>query len=486
MEKEIIDIMRDGEPKTAIWIGNDEFGIPKHLMQGEKQKGVILDDDGPRPWFWDGLCAIDGERYVYFSPCRIRPIYELATTARQNALKIVRNAAKALVGMNREYLDLTTGILPLSRLWIYGDDGILVLPPDLGDLFQIMRTEDRKDAELNRLIQGTAEKPFLLITEMAELLYYAASGRFPFASDAVRGSGYREVPISLYEKLPEKTEGFLNFIFHAKNREMREIMGNRDGGECLSWFITRSKDLEWPLENISEEEKERRIRTAEEAPEYMDFFTRRERISKRNAFWRVKGTIIIVCTVIALCLGIFLWSYISGLLEPPTTKDLDQIGIIEAFYDAQNDCNPDELSTALKGCDAPQEMEIINLFVSSRTRMAYESYDPLIGADEWVESGKAAVPESSYIYGAIIDSIESTGKDSYIVHGTWYTPFPYDDSEQVVPDEGHLPVYEYSVTQSFTFTWNDRGWWNITDTEITGYSFIGAEMVETYPLLREI
>ena len=116
MEKEIVDIMRDGEPKTAIWIGNDEFGIPKHLMQGEKQKGVILDDDGPRPWFWDGLCAIDGERYVYFSPCRIRPIYELATTARQNALKIVRNAAKALVSMNREYLDLTTGIRPLSRL----------------------------------------------------------------------------------------------------------------------------------------------------------------------------------------------------------------------------------------------------------------------------------------------------------------------------------------------------------------------------------
>ena len=64
MEKEIIDIVRDGEEKTAIWIGSDDLGIPKHLMQGEKQSGVVSDGSTLRPWIWDGLCAIDGERYV--------------------------------------------------------------------------------------------------------------------------------------------------------------------------------------------------------------------------------------------------------------------------------------------------------------------------------------------------------------------------------------------------------------------------------------
>ena len=41
--EEIINIVRDGAEKTAIWIGNDDMGIPKHLMQGVKHDGIISD-----------------------------------------------------------------------------------------------------------------------------------------------------------------------------------------------------------------------------------------------------------------------------------------------------------------------------------------------------------------------------------------------------------------------------------------------------------
>ena len=484
--KEIIDIVRDGQNKTAIWIGNDDFGIPKHLMQGEKKSGIISDGKELKPWFWDGLCAIDGERYVYFEPCRLRSIYSLSTTARKDALKIVRNIAFALSQTKKDFLDLITGIFPIYRLWIYNDTDVLILPPDLGDIFAIMRTEERKDAEVNRMIQSTAEKPFLLITEMAELLYYAASGVFPFASDTVRGSGYKEAPISLYAKLPEKTEGLINFIFHAKNREMRDIMGNRDGGENLSWFLKRTEDLEWNLDNISEEERDRNIEKTENSPEYATFFKERSRIEKRNSFWRVKGTIIIVVTIIVLSVGGFLFNYISNLLEPPETKDLEPVGIIEAFYASQSECMPESLTTAFKGCSAPQEMEVTNLYVSTRTRMAYENFDPLVNAAEWVEEGMPAVPESSTIYGVVVNSITQTGENTYTADATWYTPYPYDDSETVSATLTSIPVYMYDVTQTFTFTWNDRGWWNITGTEITDNEFLGTEIVETYPLNRQI
>ena len=165
--EEIIDIIRDGEKKTAIWIGSDDMGIPKHLMQGEKRNGVISDGKTLREWYWDGLCAIDGERYVYFAPCRLRPIYEISTSARKDALTIVRKTAFALQQMKKDFLDLITGIFPLYRIWIYGENDVLIFPPDLGDIFAIMRTDERKEAEVNRIIQSTAEKPFLLITEMA-------------------------------------------------------------------------------------------------------------------------------------------------------------------------------------------------------------------------------------------------------------------------------------------------------------------------------
>ena len=483
--EEIINIVRDGAEKTAIWIGSDDMGIPKHLMQGVKQDGIISDGKEIRTWYWDGLCAIDGERYVYFAPCRLRSIYELSTTARKDALTIVRNLAFALRGMKKDFLDLITGVLPLYRIWIYNDTDVLVLPPDLGDVFTIMRTEERKEREVNRIIQGTAERQFLLITEMAELLYYAATGRFPFASDAVRGSGYKEVPLSLYtDSLPEKTEGFINFIFHAKSREMRDIMGNRDDGENLGWFLTRSLSLEWPLENITEEERDRNIGKTESSPEFREFFEKREKITKRNAFWRVKGTLIIVLTIVAISVGGFLWSYIGNLLEPPATKDLEPEGIIEAFYEAQNNCDPEGISTAFKGSDPPQEMEIMNLYVASRTRMAYENFDPLISASEWVEAGKPDIPAMSLIYGAVIDSIEQTGENTWIAEGTWYTPYPYNEGEETTAEEGTLVVYTYDVTQSFTFGWNDRGWWNITDAPIESEKFLGTETVNTYTIER--
>ncbi len=485
--EEIIDIIRDGENKTAIWIGNDDMGIPRHLLQGEKRNGVISDGKTLTPWYWDGLCAIEGERYVYFSPCKLRPVYELAASARSHALEIVRNLAFALSQSKKDFLDLITGIFPLYRIWIYEETSVLILPPDLGDIFAVMRSEERKEAEVNKMIQGNAEKPFLLITEMAELLYFAATGCFPFANDDAREAGFKEIPLSIYEKVPEKTEGLISFIFHAKNREMRDIMGNRDGGENLSWFLKRTEDLEWNLPDRSDEECRKAIEKAEKSEEYSSFFSAREKKAKRNAFWRVKGTIIIVSTVLVLSIGGFLWSYISNLLEPPLTKDMEPAEIIEFFYDAQSDCNPDALLTAVKGFDPPQQMEVMNLYVTTRTRMAYESFDPLINAAEWVEEGKPDVPESSNIYGVIPESIEKTGENSYEAVGIWYTPFPYDEgTETFVTDAGEIPVYTYEITQSFTFTWNDRGWWNITDSEILDHQFLGAESVKTYALERKI
>lgn len=483
---EIIDIVRDGEKKTAICIGRDDFGLPKHLMQGTKQDGIISDGHSLSSWYWDGLCVIEGMRYVYFSPCDIRPIYDISTYSRPKALKIVRNLAFALSTAKEDYLDLITGIFPLYRIWIYGEDSILIMPPDLGDLIGIMRDEETKENEVNRIIQGTAEKQFLLITEMAELLYYAATGIFPFASDEVRGSGYREVPVSYFEKLPEKTEGFISFIFHAKSREMRDIMGNGSGGECLGWFLSKSRHLEWNLPPRTEEERDASIKKTRESEAYSTYFAERTRIYKRNTFWRTKGTAIGIVAVIVLLVGGFLASYLHGLLEPPTTKDLDKAGVIEAFYEAQSNCDPSELTTAVKGFSPPQEMEVTNLYVSTRTRFAYESYDPFVNAEEWVNEGMPAVPEGSMIYGVVLESLEETEENHFIATGIWYLPFPEDDSTQIIPPPGTIAVYTYRVTQTFEMKWNDRGWWNIVGSEITGHEYLDTVLAQSYTVERKI
>ena len=89
----IVDIERDGTPVTAIRLGLDEFGVPKHLLQGEKKEGIISDGSSIEPWYWDGFCTIDGWRYVYFGRCRIESIHSIATTHRHDALSIINKIA---------------------------------------------------------------------------------------------------------------------------------------------------------------------------------------------------------------------------------------------------------------------------------------------------------------------------------------------------------------------------------------------------------
>ena len=59
-------IMREGVEKTAIAIGKDDITIPRHLMTGEKHKGIITDGKTVEEWYWEGFCSIEETRYIYF------------------------------------------------------------------------------------------------------------------------------------------------------------------------------------------------------------------------------------------------------------------------------------------------------------------------------------------------------------------------------------------------------------------------------------
>ena len=305
MTKVILDIERYGETKTAIKLGSDQFGIPKHLLQGVKRSGLISDGETITEWYWDGLCTIAEERYVYFPKCKLESWETLATTHRKDALKLVNALAFALRDAGSEFLDLTTGVFPLYRVFIYEDTKVLILPPDLGDILSVSEEASEKRREVIAVIKGNAENNFRLITEMAELLYYAASGFLPFESDEIRGSGYPVEDIGEIADLPEKTAGFINFILKAKGREMRDIMGNYSDGKNLKWFLERS-DLEWTLENRSEEERAKTVEDTLSSQSYADFFADASKKAKRNTFWRVKGTVIVVVAVIAIFAGSFL------------------------------------------------------------------------------------------------------------------------------------------------------------------------------------
>lgn len=477
----------EGVLKTCILLGDESMQPPKHMMQGEKQKGILHIDGEDRSWNWDGLCTIEGKRYVYFDHMDIDPFDTIASKHRDKALELVTTLARVLSHQKEDFVSPLVGLFTTWRVFIVeGGRGILILPADLGDLISIYMGNDERQSGHGCYVKRGTEEGFAMIRQWAQFLYYALTGIRPYEDEVIRDAGYNEIPLEVYRKelfpdIDDKTLGFIGFILHAKEREQRDIMGNRKGHENLEWFASKASSLSWDVPKADDgelKEKARIIASTGEVQKLMDGI---RRSAGRRNFWRAKGTLIIIVSIIAVLLGSVAFTMISGALEPPQTRDLGQEEIIHAFYDAQNDLNVDLMQTATKGCSAPQEVEVISLYVTTQTRSAYEGIRPLVGVDDWIEAGRPAISSTCYIYGVTDIRATETGENTWHVDATYYSPYPYEESEEIldVPQDKVL-VYVYDMDQDFTFSWNDRGWWNITQIGPVSVDLIETLYVDSY------
>lgn len=476
---DITKITVDGRTRSAIRIGHKEDSLPSHILQGGKKEGVIVENGIPRPFLWDSITFDNDQRYVYFDEMELCSLEELFYSKRPLALDIVRNIAIGLENSPESFLNLETGVFPLYRIFLLEGSGVLLLPPDIGDVISILRNDEERMGEVNVLIRRDSEQQFKLIMEMAELLYYAVAGRLPYQDQDIRHYKYEEYPLENIlnannEKLDERTAGLINFILHAKRREMRDIMGNRSGGKALVWFLEKSRGLGWDLG----EGNDGMIHAYEDTEEYVRFAKRSVEGAKRHNFFRRRGTVITVCAIAGVLLAAFLYDYISAFLEPPATAGMEQEDVVEYFYDAQSNIDPTGLMDAVKGASIPQENEVTNLYVTARMRQAYENIDPVLNVNTWIGNGMPAVHEYTMIYGVVLDRMERIDDDTLRAYTTWYTPYAADAADEDDEEQTREnTVYVYSVVQDFTFDWNDRGWWNIVDAPISESSLVDTVSV---------
>ena len=114
-EQMITNTVIDGKEYTAIALGVDDFAIPRHMMQGEKQDGYIYKHGELIPWRWEAFCTIEGRKCFYFDRCRIENFSSIATTHRDNALTLVRDLAVALTLLPQSFGSVQLGLLPTYR-----------------------------------------------------------------------------------------------------------------------------------------------------------------------------------------------------------------------------------------------------------------------------------------------------------------------------------------------------------------------------------
>lgn len=477
---EIFNATIDEKPYTCISIGPREIDLPSYLMQGEKPCGYIIKNQKLEKWFWKGLSIVHDKRCLYFEPIALYPITDIATNKRSNALVLVRELAQALMLLPSKFLNLTSGILPLWRIWGIEDGGFLILPQSLADLLSSCADEETRFAQSSCYVHHGIHAPFSLCDQLVQLLYLSAVGFPPFADKRTREDSFRALPVSLCDlELPKKTIGFIDDSLKLSLTKQRDGSGNKESQIALSWFLTQTESLQWTLKNkqtsTTHAEREAQQQSA-------SFLANQEKRANRKIFWRNKGWIVISVTALVIALAWFTTSRIKIALTPPYTAGMTHIEVIEEFFAGQNSLDLQKMEASLsKKAKNPASMEVTNLFVTRQTRQAYEGIDTQIDPNEWITQGKPPILAGTFIYGVTDVKIKQIEENTYEVTSTLYTPYTYfEDEEKPMLEENTAAIYLYEQVQSFSVEMGKRGWLEITSINNLGIKELGHLMVPTY------
>lgn len=468
-------LMIDDQEKSAITIADQDAQLPSYLLGGEKQPSYLFDGETLSKWYWSGLSAVDGKRVLTFDPLAITPLSALSTTLRGEALTLVRTLAQALTLCDSTFLDLSSGIIPLWRLWATDEGHILIMSQDLGDLFASVSNDDARYLNIASWVHHTVHPPFSLIDQMASLLYYSSVGVPAFFDKNSREDGFRVLPLAYLDTgLDKRTVSFIDDTLTMGMKGMRDAAGNKRPQHALTYFLEKTEGLEWNLGPLDEPKSREELLTSDKAAAFALSQAKR---AKAKVFWRKRGWLIITIAASVILVGSFVTGRVKDALAPPYTASYGQEEIIRAYYQSQNELDLQKMEASLaRKVKNPSSMEVTNLFVTRQTRQAYESINVQVNPEEWIAGGRQAIAEGTFIYGVSDVKIEQIDEITYSVNATYWAPFNYEGEAE----EGPMAVYAYDLNQRFTVEMGKKGWYEITSISAPEVSHMQKIEVPTF------
>ncbi|MEA4860302.1 MAG: hypothetical protein VB127_07445, partial [Sphaerochaeta sp.] len=394
-----------------------------------------------------------------------------ATKKRDRALEWVRLLADALSRMSTDFLDLSSGILPLWRVWGVEDGRLLILPQTLGDIFSSTAEEDERYQNISAWVHHGIHAPFTLCDQMGQLLYYAALGFAPFADRLTREDSFRPMPItSTKTQLSAATASFIHTTLTLSLTRQRDSAGNRESQKALTTFLAQTEHLQWNLPILEQKPKREEYLSIEACQRFLDGQAKR---ANRKIFWRKKGWIVITIVLSVAALAWFTTSRIQLALTPPYTAGMSQVQVVEEYYAGQNSLDLQKMEASLaKGTKNPASMEVTNLFVTRQTRQAYEGINSQVDPNRWLSEGKPPLVEGTFLYGVADLEVVQQDTVTFMATGTLFTPYSYTDEGVQQQGLQGIPIFLYRIRQMFTVEMGKRGWYEITDIKAVNVEFL--------------
>ena len=224
------------------------------------------------------------------------------------------------------------------------DDGQM---GDILDRFELSedRFRDKSIWHAHNCIDGFGKAQFLF-----QLLYYTLSGVPPFESPEVRENGFRAVPLELLFPPASSASEIFRTIDKAISDDRKfQFSVNKP----MSFFIqTLDRLSEIPASSL----------VPGENPNLELYRAKLEKRAGRRVFFRKKGlkvTLISIAAAAVMGIAVF---YVYRAVKPPVTKDLNEVQLIEWYYDAVTNLDVSAMDEALRnGYSGPDMMEVSSL-----------------------------------------------------------------------------------------------------------------------------
>ena|GEM_PF-3718220 len=425
--------------KTLLYISSEKTNIPSNILQGKRESGYLYKDGKLSEWYWQGFTQQNGNRYIYFEPLKLLHLEALFTLEKTELLKRISDIAELLKIVNCKRF------IPQDALYLIEGGGVLLLSFSIMELQNTGKNSDQVESTYEKWVRPGFRDEKISVYQMASYIYHYITKEAPLENPDARDDSYKPVPINLYPgKLNPKAGVWIQKVLNAK--ETDEI-------QDISTWIEEFKVLrnDFFIENP--------IDTSVKLESYL---ASREKRVKKKRFLRKRGNILLASAVSLVTIIAVLASILSNVLAPPATVGLLPEEMLALYYQSQNTLDSELLADCLdRGVKSEAENMVTYLFVTSRTRMAYEQNDGLVSAQEWLDQGKPEVDPTSMIFGITDLEITQLDEDTFLAEYNLWSPSSGEEPDDDEAYTGNI-VDQTSIKEELDVRLK-KDYWLITE-----------------------
>lgn len=423
-------------PRSALRISSASMHLPPAMLQGSRKPGFLIQGGVVTPWYWQGFAIIEGERYVYSEELALSPWEDIYSRPFPVVIALLSSLTKLLEAA------AITWFVPDFSLFLVETNGILLLPEDIRELQLGDVTGDTRIKGYERWIRPGMKGERAISYETVSFLYCTLTGTAPLEDHDSREDSYTPVPIGLLVPSIRKEDAVWidTILTTPPGKESDSLETLREHLHKLTYLPVHPSKREKPAAALT------------------PFLEKQAKRAARKRFLRKRGTLLAVVLIIILsAIGVGI-SGVKKSLEPPATAGFSQEETAVFYYESQNNLDATALGQTLaRGVKSPAERIMTNLFVTSKTRQAYEGDDHYMPADEWVAEGKPELLENTMVFGVTGLQLSRIDDDTLLASYSYWLPDIREESDGPVSSQ----VIEYSIVEEIDLS-AKRDYWLIT------------------------